>query len=226
MVSLYELYQGWLIFWCSYVCGSLFFPSDKAVSRSAAKITKQKLVKNLFINFMVTGLTIPFISYIPHLIDIPTTTILFCILRYSSLILFAEIWFYYMHRLMHHRYFYRWHKDHHSFIHPHALAGLYCSPVEMILVNQLALSIPFQILGYNYCEMVIFLCLVALNVLKGHSGLEYYLTEDNLKNKILLFLFGNRMHDIHHEYLNVNYGLFYILDPLHGTQRLDCHTNN
>jgi sterol desaturase/sphingolipid hydroxylase (fatty acid hydroxylase superfamily) len=226
MLTLHELYQGWFVFWFTYYfIGNLFFPYSKAVVRPMSKLTNKKsdtkLLMNLIFNTIITACTIPIIYYIPQLIDVSIVTPIDYIFRYGSLILISEAWFYYVHRLMHHKWFYYWHKDHHSFIHPHALAGLYCSPVEMILVNQLSISIPFQILGYTYYEVMIFSSLIALNALKGHSGLELYLTEDTVQNKILLFLFGNKMHDIHHEYLNYNYGIFYILDPLHGTNRLN-----
>jgi len=221
MLSIYELYHGWLTFWSVYFIGSSLFPSSKSVSRPSACISDKKLITNLATNVVATAFTIPIISFIPPLIDISTNHPLCYIMRYGSLFLISEIWLYYFHRLLHHKYFYRWHKDHHAFIHPHALAGLYCSPVEMIIVNQLSISIPLQILNYSYYEVIVFTALIAINVLKGHSGLRFYLTPNTLANKIILFLFDNKVHDLHHEFLNVNYGNFYILDYLHDTVKLN-----
>jgi sterol desaturase/sphingolipid hydroxylase (fatty acid hydroxylase superfamily) len=220
MLHLYELYQGWLTFWCTYFLGSLFFPSSKAVSRPSAKITLRKLMVNLAVNTIATALAIPLIYMIPPLIEIPAVSLPNYILRYGALFVLSDIWFYYMHRLMHHKYFYCWHKDHHAFIHPYALAGLYCSPVEMIIVNQLSVSIPMQMLGYTYNEIIFFTVLIALNILKGHSGLQLYLTENKWSHKLAVILFGNKMHDLHHELLNVNYGSLYLMDFIHSTHRV------
>ena len=207
MLSFYELYQSWSLFWTTYLIGSIFFPSSKSVVRSYINITNNNIMKKILNNCVVTALVIPLIYYIPSILEVKNYTIVENIIKYCIFFIIAEIWFYYCHRLFHYKYFYKWHKDHHVFIHPHALAGLYCHPVEMILSNQLSISIPFQLLGFNYYEIMVFSFLIALNVLKGHSGIQYYLNDDTKYKNLILAIFGNKSHDIHHQYMNVNYVL-------------------
>lgn len=210
MQSLQELYQELSLFWGVYLCVGILFPRNLSVSRTKVH---PKLFPNLIQNIITTALAVPFIQKIPHVIELDAP------FRYLAIIFISEIWFYYTHRIMHHRWFYKYHRDHHVYIHPHALAGLYCSPIEMIFVNQLSAALPVQLLGLTSSETLVFMILVALNVLKGHSGLQRY----SNKNKFLRWLFDSSLHDLHHEKLNVNYGLFDFMDILHGT--FDNKTN-
>lgn len=60
-----------------------------------------------------------------------------------------------------------------AFIQSHALAGLYCSVVEMLVVNQLSVAIPYQLLGFSLNEIIIANIYVAITTLKGHAGLYF-----------------------------------------------------
>jgi methylsterol monooxygenase len=115
---------------------------------------------------------------------------------------------------MHHRWFYKWHADHHVFIEPYGLAGLYCSSVEMVLVNELSIVIPFQLLGFSFIEATIGPMLIALNVLKGHSVLH---KRDDIPDYLPYRLIQSWDHDTHHRLMTCNYGIMYLLDRIHGT---------
>lgn len=202
MLSLIELYSIWFTFWLTYFCFGCLFPQDKTKTRTP--VTYDDVTRCLIYNCLVTTIPIPILSYIPHIFpDIS-------IVKYMLFPLLTEIWFYYSHRIMHTKYFYKWHKDHHNFIISYGLAGLYCSPTEMIFVNQLSVAIPFQLLGFSFKELVIINILVALNILKSHAAFGY---RDNSP----LYLKEISLHDIHHSRLNCNYGIFCILDRLHDT---------
>lgn len=216
MLSLVQLYYGWSAFWISYFVGSLFFPSEKGKTRPIAKITNKKVVVSLIRNCLVTSLTLPVIYFIPQTIWLPNIWYGH-LLKYALAMLLGEIWFYYSHRLMHHKWFYKWHSDHHAFIQPYALAGLYCSWVEMILVNYLAIWIPFQLLGFSILETCVGSMLIALNVLKGHAGLQLYSERSALAKWIIDWIFSSETHDLHHEKMTANFGLLYLLDRIHGT---------
>src|SRR5579864_2725157 len=125
MLSIGQLYQGLIVFWTTYFGVSWFFPTDQVISRRSAKITHEKVVNRLAQNCLVTALMIPVLSYIPPILAFSSGWTAY-LSKFILLPLIAELWFYYMHRLMHHRFFYRWHADHHAFIQPYAFAGLYC----------------------------------------------------------------------------------------------------
>lgn len=215
MLSFLQLYSAWTVFWVVYFGASIFFPTDQSIIRPISKITNIMVKKRLIINCIATGAIVPLIAYIPQLIFFPDTWI-GSLARFSVFPFISEIWFYYMHRLMHHKYFYKWHSDHHAFIQSYALAGLYCSVVEMLLVNQLSVSIPFQILGFSLGEIMFANIIVALNVLRGHAGL-YFRTD--LPKWMPNFLISALDHDIHHRKLTHNYGILYLLDRIHGTYK-------
>lgn len=217
MVSIPELYYGWTVFWVTYFVASIFFPTDQTIIRPRSNVTKSNVITRLIINCMATGAIVPLIACIPQLFILPNTW-LGTLLRFMIFPLISEIWFYYMHRLMHHKYFYKWHSDHHAFIQSYALAGLYCSTIEMILVNQLSVAIPFQILGLSIEEIIFANIIVALNVLRGHAGL-YFRTD--LPKWIPIYVISGLDHDIHHHTLTSNYGVLYLLDRAHGTYRAE-----
>ncbi|CAH6420249.1 Fatty acid hydroxylase [uncultured virus] len=215
MPRLLQLYCGLATFWGTYFVLSPLFPQSKAKSRPIAKITQNKVIRNLVQNCIATSLMIPLISCVPQIVWFPNSWY-GLILKYLSGILMAEIWFYYTHRLLHNKLFYRWHSDHHAFIQPYALAGLYCSWLEMILVNQLSVAIPCQLLGCSQLEVIIGSIFVSLNVMKGHAGLQLY-NNDKIPTWIPDWLISSKTHDIHHEKMTTNYGVLYLLDWIHGT---------
>src|SRR5436305_904801 len=213
MIDLLYMYFGLVVFWGTYFGGALLFPSDDMITRPSAKITTGKVVKKLIVNCLVTIVILPFIRHISQIFYFPLTWYGY-ILKYMAMSLMAECWFYYTHRLLHTKYLYYWHADHHAFIRSYALAGLYCSPVEMVFVNLLSVVVPLQISGVLFIEVIIVFALIALNVLKGHAQL--HLRKD-IPNWIPDWLVSNWDHDLHHKTMTCNYGVLYLLDRIHGT---------
>lgn len=115
---------------------------------------------------------------------------------------------------MHNKHFYKWHSDHHAFIQSHALAGLYCSVVEMLIVNQMSIAIPYQLLGFSLTEIIIMNIYVEITTLKGHAGL-YFRTD--LPKWLPKSFVSALDHDIHHRAMTSNFGVLYLLDRIHGT---------
>ncbi|KAJ5683693.1 uncharacterized protein N7477_000038 [Penicillium maclennaniae] len=123
-------------------------------------------------------------------------------------LLLREAMFYYSHRLLHVPYFYRRiHKKHHKFTAPIALAAQFAHPFEQILANTLPISLPPQLLRSHVLTFWIFLAWELFNTATVHSGYDFF--HDKAK-----------MHDLHHEKFNLNYGSIGLLDWVHGTNKL------
>ncbi|BAE62104.1 putative C-4 methylsterol oxidase [Aspergillus flavus] len=124
-------------------------------------------------------------------------------------LLAREALFYYAHRFLHRPYFYvRIHKQHHKFTAPIALAAQFAHPIEQIFANALPISLPPQLLGSHVLTFWAFLGYELFVTATVHSGFDF---------------FGGkaRMHDLHHEKFNLNYGSLGLLDWVHGTDRLE-----
>ena len=117
-----------------------------------------------------------------------------------------ELWFYYVHRLMHWGPLYRrFHKQHHEFIKPYGSTGIYCSVTELIAVNQISVSLGPIVTGMTGWSLALWFLTIAFFTVVSHSGLTIpYLSDGS--------------HDIHHLRWKYNYGIFEVLDWVHGTQ--------
>ncbi|KAJ5924358.1 hypothetical protein N7466_008545 [Penicillium verhagenii] len=123
-------------------------------------------------------------------------------------LLLRETMFYYSHRLLHVPYLYRQiHKKHHKFTAPIALAAQFAHPIEHIFANALPISLPPQLLRSHVLTFWAFLAWELFNTATVHSGYDFF------HNKA-------KMHDLHHEKFNLNYGSVGLLDWVHGTNKL------
>ncbi|RAK78842.1 sterol desaturase family protein [Aspergillus fijiensis CBS 313.89] len=125
-------------------------------------------------------------------------------------ILARETTYYYGHRLLHHRFFYaRFHRQHHRFHAPVALATLYAHPVEHIVTNILPIVGPARLFDVHVVTLWAFIGAVGLKAALAHSGYRLWETPDGWKPEV---------HDLHHELMTVNYGLIGLMDRVHGTR--------
>ncbi|KAL5336575.1 fatty acid hydroxylase superfamily-domain-containing protein [Aspergillus crustosus] len=127
---------------------------------------------------------------------------------FTICLLLREALFYYSHRLLHKPFFYaRIHKLHHRFTAPIALSAQYAHPLEQIFANALPISLPPRLLGNHIVTFWVFLAWELFGTATVHSGYDFF------KGK-------TRMHDLHHEKFNLNYGSIGLCDWIHGTDRL------
>ncbi len=213
-----DIIIGCITFWTTFVTCGLSLPQEKAVTRPKLQVSKNKLWATLACNLVASFAILPAVYCIPMLYVFADTWHQ-KLLKYIVSALLADMWFYHMHRLFHTKLFYKWHATHHAYVQPHALAALYCSAAEMVLINQLSVAITFRIFNYSLAELVFFNILLALNALKGHSGLQLY--EGWIYEKLARLGFTSELHDLHHKKMVCNYGVTYIIDYLYGTLRLE-----
>ena len=117
-----------------------------------------------------------------------------------------EILFYYSHRLLHHPSIYGLiHKKHHEWKTPICISAVYCHPIEHMISNLLPIFVGPFIMSSHILLLWIWIFVATLNTVNSHSG--YHLP----------LLFSNESHDYHHLKFNQCFGIFGVLDYIHGT---------
>ncbi|OJD17472.1 hypothetical protein AJ78_02445 [Emergomyces pasteurianus Ep9510] len=121
-------------------------------------------------------------------------------------LLSRELLFYTAHRALHHPKLYpRFHKQHHSFTAPVALAAQYAHPLEHMLANVMPIVLPLALRRAHILSFALFLTTMLVETASVHSGYDFA---------------GARKHDLHHEKFRVNYGALGLMDWVFGTDVL------
>lgn len=198
------MFYSWCSYWVTYfVAGCLFYNNTNEKIMTNSMITTQNLLNTLGVNALITFLFIPIANMIPPII-IYSDTWYGYIARILTALIIGDLCFYWSHRLMHKPFFYYLHKKHHLYVIPHSLAGLYTSPIEMLISNHLSMVLALKLVScYSVDMLILESAVVALNILKSHNS-----------DKIWE---GSQHHDLHHKKMNCNFGFSYMTDIIFGT---------
>lgn len=178
--------------------------------KKASKDEIWKAVKLVFVNQTMVG--IPFVTGAAYLYqlrgcsagELPTFYwVCFEILIFS---LVEEVFFYYSHRLLHHRYLYRHiHKIHHEWTAPIGIVSIYAHPIEHLFSNMIPPTLGPLLMGSHIATGWLWFSIALMSTTVAHCG--YHLP-----------LFPSpEAHDYHHLKFTNNFGVLGVLDRLHGT---------
>jgi sterol desaturase/sphingolipid hydroxylase (fatty acid hydroxylase superfamily) len=136
-------------------------------------------------------------------------------------ILLHDTWFYWTHRLMHHRKLFKFfHRTHHLSMNPSPWASFAFSPAEAVMQAAIFPLAVFLIPQHATAFGVFMVWQMTFNVI-GHTGYEY--NRPGLMRSWLRFIVNTPTnHAMHHEKIRGNYGLYFnFWDRLMGTNHKD-----
>jgi len=183
---------------------------DKNVPPDSAKFWKA--VKHVLVNQIVLDIPNGMMGYhlwlsrssaFSSLYTLPSlqTTLLHILVCMLS----HDMFFYYSHRLLHHKAIYKYiHKVHHEWTSPVSITAIYAHPVEHMMLN-ISVSSGAFLMGSPLPVLWLWFCLITMQVMNDHCGYHFPL------------FFSPEFHDFHHLKFHTSYGWYGIWDWIHGT---------
>ena len=134
--------------------------------------------------------------------------VLYLVLSLVFAILFHDFYFYWTHRLMHHKSLFKYiHKVHHESVNPSPWAAYAFHPWEAV-IQAMVLPILIFILPLHELTLFVFLAYMIVRNVIGHLGFEI-LPKGFTKNKWLNWNTSITHHNMHHKNFSGNYGLYF-----------------
>jgi glucan biosynthesis protein C len=143
---------------------------------------------------------------------------IYLVVSVLAMIIAHDTYFYWTHRLMHHRRLFRWfHRTHHKSVTPTPFAAYAFDLPEAIVVALFTplwiLAVPMHVLG-----LFVFMTFMVVRNVMGHSGVEL-MPRGLADSPWFGWISANTHHDLHHESFRYNYGLYFTWwDRLMGTE--------
>ena len=142
-------------------------------------------------------------------------------LAFPLMLVLHDTYFYFTHRIMHHKWLFRWfHLVHHQSTNPSPWAAYAFHPLEAFVEIGILFVFMFTIPIHKTHLLIFFLFMIVYNVY-GHLGYELY-PKGFSKSSIGKWINTSINHNQHHQYFKGNYGLYFLFwDRLFGTIRQD-----
>ena len=136
-------------------------------------------------------------------------------------IVLHDAYFYWTHRLMHHRrLFHAFHRLHHTSRSPSPWAAYAFAPLEAV-VQTMFLTILVFVLPLHVTVIYLFMVHMILRNVIGHSGFELF-PRGTATHTVFGILTTNTHHDLHHSAKAGNFGLYFTWwDRICGTENPD-----
>ncbi|MDJ0798096.1 MAG: sterol desaturase family protein [Calothrix sp. MO_167.B12] len=186
-------------------------------------------LKNAVLIFLVGAFSSSTIFYLNLLgynkiyMNIADHGLLWGIICFFLIWVIDDAWFYWIHRLLHHRSIYRYvHAVHHRSIDVTPFSSMSFHVVEGFLLSAWIFPVSFFIPLYMPA-LGVFQFWGLFNNIKGHLGYELY--PANFNRSWLRFFTASTHHNMHHSKFKGNYGLhFRFWDKICGTEFRDYKT--
>lgn len=149
---------------------------------------------------------------------------LYYYLIFPLLFVMHDTYFYFTHRLMHHKKLFRlFHLVHHQSTNPSPWAAYAFHPLEAVVEVGILAVILFTVPVHGTHILVFFLVMIVYNIY-GHLGYELY-PKGFSSNAVGRWINTSINHNMHHQYFKGNYGLYFLFwDRMLGTIREDYDT--
>ncbi|MBI2272817.1 MAG: sterol desaturase family protein [Bacteroidetes bacterium] len=140
---------------------------------------------------------------------------------YPLMFIMHDTYFYFSHRLMHHKVLFKWfHLVHHKSTNPSPWAAYAFHPLEAVVEVGIVIIFLFTIPIHKSHLLIFFLMMIIYNVY-GHLGYELY-PKGFSKSTVGRWINTSVNHNQHHQYFTGNYGLYFLFwDRIFGTVRED-----
>ncbi|NCT93076.1 MAG: sterol desaturase family protein [Chitinophagaceae bacterium] len=146
---------------------------------------------------------------------------LYYFLAFPLMMFVHDTYFYFTHRLMHHKALFKWfHLVHHQSTNPSPWAAYAFHPLEAVVEIGVLFVFLFCFPVHKTHLMIFFLFMIVYNVY-GHLGYELY-PKGFSRSRIGKWINTSINHNQHHQYFKGNYGLYFLFwDRMLGTIRSD-----
>jgi sterol desaturase/sphingolipid hydroxylase (fatty acid hydroxylase superfamily) len=125
-----------------------------------------------------------------------------------AFILIHDTYFYWSHRLMHHKFLFKFmHKVHHESTDPSPWAAFSFHPSEAVVEAMIVPLLVFIMPAHPLAILSFLMYMTFMNAL-GHLGFELF-PKGSTKHWLLQWSNTTTHHNMHHKYFNCNYGLYF-----------------
>src|SRR5438445_3636977 len=154
-----------VLFWLTYFGVGCYLNNKNKIQFASTPVSQHMMTTTIMFNILLSFVSLPFLWFVPTLVVLPDMLLSYP-LRWLLATLFSDVWLYISHRLFH-MYFYNYHKLHHQYVNPSALATFVVHPYEFIASNWLSMMIPLLVISYNDL-LVLGIRVVCISVLYSH----------------------------------------------------------